>query len=180
MTVIQAIDQYYQRKVIAETQRYIAMAATLYSHSFAEIDVVFDLKGRTAGMYRCYRQQGWFTQKRRQIRFNPWLFAKYPEDSWSNTIPHEVAHYIADCRYGLQNIKPHGEEWRQIMRELGAVPSVRANYDLAGIPTRRIQRYGYQCACRAVELTIYRHKKVQQGVQQYVCRDCSQTLVFTG
>ena len=137
---------------------------------------MFDLRGKAAGIYRVYRQKGLFGKVERQIRFNPWLFRKYAEDSWRNTIPHEVAHYIADCRYGLTNIRPHGLEWQQIMRDFGAVPSVRANYNLTGIPTRNVRRYDYACACRRVELTSYRHKKIEAGSQKYFCRSCQQPL----
>ncbi|MEO0443701.1 MAG: SprT-like domain-containing protein [Pseudomonadota bacterium] len=174
--IIQPIDLLQQDKVIAEVQRYIEMASSLYKKRFNTIDVVFNLRGRAAGIYRVYFKRDWLKTKQQQIRFNPWLFAKYPEDSWQNTIPHEVAHYIADCLYGLDKIKPHGKEWQAVMLDFGAEPTVRADYDLSGIPVRQTRRYQYQCACRQVELSHYRHKKIQQGLQVYQCRDCYQPL----
>ena len=151
MLEIQPIDAPKQQEVKHEVSRYIRLASQQYHRRFADIDVVFNLRGKTAGIYRVYRDKGLFGKVKRQIRFNPWLFSKYAEDSWRNTVPHEVAHYIADCRYGLANIKPHGVEWQQIMRDFDAVPKVRANYDLTGIPTRNIRRYDYACGCREVE-----------------------------
>jgi SprT protein len=184
--MIQPIDDDQQQQVVSEAHRYIALASNLYQQQFSDIDIVFNLRGRAAGIYRCYYDQQsrsqilgrWLSKKRQQIRFNPWLFAKYPQDSWDNTIPHEVAHYITDCLYGLSKIKPHGVEWKKIMADFGAEPSVRANYDLAGIPVRRVQRYSYACDCREVELTAYRHKKIQSGIQEYRCRKCLQPLVL--
>jgi SprT protein len=190
------IDIAKQLQVADEVNRYLAIAESVYQQSIPAIPVLFDLKGKTAGMYRVKTSRSISkprksknilssimldvltsgTTSERQIRFNPWLFTKYPEDSWSNTIPHEAAHYIADCLYGINRIRPHGNEWRKVMRDLGAEPIVRANYDLAGIPTRQIKRYPYQCTCRTVDLTAYRHKKIQSGLQRYRCRDCSAEL----
>jgi SprT protein len=185
MLEIQPIEESQQRRVITEVQRYITVAADYYGQPFTAIEVVFDLRGRAAGIYRYFYEKngfsrGWLSKKQQQIRFNPWIFSKYPEDSWTNTIPHEVAHYIADCRFGLDKIKPHGLEWKQIMGDFGAEPKVRGDYSLEGIPTRRIHRYDYTCDCRSVELTAYRHLKIQRGIQQYHCRDCCQPLVLVG
>jgi SprT protein len=192
MTIIEPIDKAKQSEAIARVQYYIDLASSLYQEKIPAIDVVFNLRGKAAGMYRCFRPHKSTkldvfktlnnsispASSRRQIRFNPWLFAKYPEDSYDNTIPHEVAHYISDCLYSLNNIKPHGSEWKMIMRDFGAVPNVRGKYTLEGIPVRNIRRYKYQCSCRQVGLTSHRHRKVRQGIQQYRCRDCRQVLVL--
>lgn len=195
MTTIQPINEAMQQRVIIEVQRYIDVASELYKKRVEPVDVVFDIKGRSAGIYRYYYTkknpkkesgdlvnhyflQNWFPKKRQQIRFNPWLFSKYPEDSWRNTIPHEVAHYISDCLYGLKNIKPHGKEWKKIMHDFKAEPLVRGDYDLGGIPTRQIRRFPYRCSCREVALTSIRHNKVQRGQQEYRCRDCSEKLIL--
>lgn len=172
---IQPIPTEQQNKVKAEVDRYRQLANRQYQSQFEPIEVVFNLRGRTAGMYKV-KIVG--REEFRQIRFNPWLFAKYEEDSWLNTIPHEVAHYIADCLYGFSRIKPHGREWQQIMKGFGAEPVVRANYDMSGIPTRQVRRFGYRCGCRLIELSSHRHKKIQRGVQQYLCRECRQPLVL--
>ncbi|MFT5421033.1 MAG: SprT protein [Candidatus Endobugula sp.] len=194
---ISPIDLAMQRRVSAEVKRYLPVAESLYQRPFADIEVLFDLKGRAAGMYRVKAPKvlttaltkrltrlpsldfGVSAQVQRSIRFNPWLFAKYPEDSWQNTIPHEVAHYIADCLYGIKAIRPHGKEWQQIMRDLGAEPIVRAAYDLSGIPVRQVRRYLYRCQCRDVPLTSYRHQKIQRGLQRYRCRDCGKQLRYS-
>jgi SprT protein len=190
MTTIKPIEADKRLETIERVNHYIELASSLYHQEIPTIDVVFNLRGKAAGMYRCYRPNksnglkvlnvfkgaNLMASINRQIRFNPWLFAKYPKDSYDNTIPHEVAHYISDYLYGLNNIKPHGNEWKAIMRDFGAVPNVTGNYTLDGIPVKKIKRYDYQCACRQVALTIYRHRKIVQGVQQYCCRDCKQIL----
>lgn len=204
MQTILPIDEDIQSKVVIEVQRYIDIASALYQKKIPAIDVVFNIKGKAAGMYRCYYEkkghknnghenngskakrylsaasmQKWFPQKKRQIRFNPWLFAKYPQDSWDNTIPHEVAHYISDYLYDLKKIKPHGVEWQNIMNDFGAEPIVRGDYSLEGIPLRNVKRYDYRCACRKVALSSIRHRRVQSGQQEYRCRDCQEILVLS-
>jgi SprT protein len=183
---IEPISDDIQQRIRQEVARYIEQARSLYQHPFPAIDVRFNLKGKAAGMYKVSYSQSsrvlfsWRTLNdvERVIRFNPWLFAKYPDDSWGNTIPHEVAHYIVDCIHGLRNTRPHGVEWRQVMADFGAEPLVRAAYDLKGIPVRQTRRYTYQCGCRDVLLTAYRHRKIQQGVQIYRCRDCNGELML--
>ena len=181
--MITPIPQQRQKDVIAETHRYIRLAESLYKRIFADVDVVFNLRGKTAGMYRCHFETSGYWQKKvrkkyQQIRFNPWLFAKYDQDSWDNTIPHEVAHYISDCLYGLDQIKPHGIEWQNIMRDFNAEPLVRVRYDLSDIPTRKVRHYRYSCGCRTIELTAHRHNKIQNGSQEYLCRKCNNVLVL--
>ena len=173
--IISPIDDLKKQQVITETQRYIDKASQLFEQNFPKIEVLFDLKGRSAGMYRI-RRRG--SQQQRHIRYNPWLFAKYFNDSFCNTIPHEVSHYIADLLYGMNNIRPHGKEWKMIMGHFEVLPTVRANYDLSGTPQRNTRHYPYQCQCRDVQLTAHRHNKIIRGQQRYFCRDCHQELTI--
>lgn len=193
MTMIQPIGVEAQAQAAERVQYYIDLASRCYKQKIPPIDVVFNLRGKAAGMYRCYLPRtsvgiGFLSGLRgvkpsvsfnRQIRFNPWLFAKYPKDSYDNTIPHEVAHYVSDCLFNLKNIKPHGNEWKAIMGKFGAEPLVRGNYTLEGIPIRQVKRYDYSCACRQVALTGYRHRKIQQGIQEYRCRDCQEVIALS-
>lgn len=174
VSLIQPIDDDRQAAVAAEATRYMEMASSYYNIAIKPIPVLFNLKGKVAGMYRV--KQVRFGKPYREIRFNPWIFAKYPEDSWCNTIPHEVAHYIADKLHGFNNIKPHGKEWQQVMRSFGAEPLVRGSYSLEGIPRRAVKYYDYRCNCRQVQLSSYRHRKIQKGLQIYRCVDCHAPL----
>lgn len=172
--LIEPIDNQQQLRIIDEVERYLSLAGIIHNVTFASIDVRFDLKGKAAGMYRV-KQVG-HNSYQRVLRFNPWLFAKYPEDSWQNTVPHEVAHYIVDCLYGFANVRPHGQEWRVVMECLGAQPLVTANYDLEGIPIKQMKRYAYRCGCREVLVSSQRHRKIQASDAIYRCRDCGHIL----
>ena len=186
-TAIEPISADMQQRVCQEVTRYLKQAELRYQRVFPVIHVLFNLKGKAAGMYKVKMslnsRRNWVGRQsadvvQRVIRFNPWLFAKYPDDSWSNTIPHEVAHYVVDCLHGIRNTRPHGAEWKQVMIDFGAEPLVRAAYDLKGIPVRQVRHYTYQCQCRDILLTVHRHRKIQQGIQSYRCRDCCGELAF--
>ena len=163
--LIDPIRPEQQQQVVALTQHYVMRAGAMFNRTFASIPVLFNLKGRTAGMYRVKRGQ-------REIRYNPYLFAKYYDDNLAITIPHEVAHYVTDVMYGLSSIRPHGEEWRKVMQMFGADASRTCRYDLEGIPVRRLQRHEYRCGCEVYKLSAHRHRRIQSGRTRYFCRNC--------
>ena len=168
--VVEPIGPSAQREVINVTHEYIHLGATLFEINLATIPIRFDLKGKCAGMYRS-------SGKGKIIRYNPYVFAKYYEDNLRNTVPHEVAHYVAHCIYGKRPIKPHGKEWQNIMHHFHCQPTVTTNYDLTGIPLRRQQTFCYSCECDQHQLSLIRHRKITQHKAQYFCKKCKSILV---
>lgn len=171
--MIEPIGVAEEKRVVAETARYISMAEKLYARQFPTVPVHFDLIGSSAGMFRIKGGES-------HIRYNPWIFAKYFEENFAGTIPHEVAHYVVHRLYGLHRVRPHGAEWRAVMRDFGADDSVTGNFDLGGIPTRRHRRFRYRCSCREHKITTRRHNKMQSGLDRYQCRLCLGELVYLG
>ena len=171
MDTIQPIDEQQRVNVTTATRRCVARANKLLDTNFGDVPVRFDLTGRAAGMYRVVRGQ-------RIIRYNPYLFAKYYDENLTTTVPHEVAHYLTDAVYGSAHVKPHGHEWRTVMRMLGADASVRCEFNLEGIPLRRYRYIRYNCRCRFHELTTIRHNRIQKKSARYYCRECSSELVL--
>lgn len=165
------IDEPQQNRVIKETEDRVRQAAHHFGRSFAQVPVVFDLKGKAAGMYRVQNGE-------HLIRYNPYIFARYFDDNLSQTVPHEVAHYIADMIYGFRNIRPHGPEWKDIMRLFGAEPRASCSYDLAGLPLRNYTVYNYRCQCQQHALTSIRHNRIQRNQTRYYCKQCGSRLVI--
>ena len=155
--------------IVEETHRYIQLACELYQSKFPVIDIHFDLTGHTIGMYKRLRLQ-------RLIRYNSAVFAKYFDENLSETIPHEVAHYIVDMRFKRKNIRPHGLQWREVMSDFGAEASRTAKYDLSDIPKRRYSTVAYSCRCQQHELGIRRHNKLLRREAEYSCRRCGEQL----
>ena len=169
--MIEPIGIAEEKRVVAETARYISMAEKLYARQFPAVPVYFDLTGTSM-----FRIKG----KESRIRYNPWIFAKYFDENFFGTIPHEVAHYIVHRLYGLHRVRPHGPEWRSVMADFGADDCVTGNFDLSGIPTRQHRRFRYRCGCREHHITTRRHNKVQAGRDRYECRRCLGELVYLG
>jgi len=170
MKTVEPISVPAREQVIRATETCIARANRLLGTNHAAIPVVFDLKGRSAGMYRVSRGK-------RVIRYNPYLFAKYFDENLTTTVPHEVAHYFTDSIYGYRNVRPHGREWRRVMQTLGADDSVHCDFDLTGVPVRRYQKIRYTCRCRFHELTRVRHNRIQYKGARYFCRVCCTELM---
>ncbi len=158
-----------QNEVIQLTHHYIDLAVSTLGLRLEKIPIRFDIKGKCSGMYRS-------NTRGKVIRYNPYIFAKYYEDNLRNTVPHEVAHYVAHSAAGKKRIKPHGKEWQSIMHHFGCKPTVTSNYDLSGIPIKRQQTFLYHCRCNQHLLTITRHKKIIQQKTEYFCRKCKAKL----
>ena len=171
--MIEPIDTVREQQVVAETERYLALAETIFLRRFSPVRVQFNLRGSSAGMFQVKKREC-------LIRYNPWLFAKYFEENLTGTVPHEVAHYVVHCLHGLHRVKPHGPEWRAVMAAFDADPSVTGDFDLGGIPTRRQRRFAYHCGCREHQVTTRRHNSVQRGEARYQCRKCDGELYYLG
>ncbi len=169
---VDPINPQQQAIVVEKTRRYIQQAGEIYGKKFQPIDVRFDLCGRNAGMYRVQGRQRW-------IRYNPYIFSRYFDDNLNTTVPHEVAHYITDCLYGLRKIRPHGIEWKSVMRQFGIKPEVTGNYNLEGIPQRKQQRFTYQCDCSQHQISTVRHNRIVKNQAIYYCRHCKQAITET-
>lgn len=55
------------------------------------------------------------------IRLNADMLVAHGEHFIANTVAHEYAHIAAFEKYGYK-IKPHGEEWKRVMRVIGVDP----------------------------------------------------------
>lgn len=158
-----------QQEVIRHTRAWVARASRRDRRPLPAPAVRFDLGGRAAGMYRRQGRQCW-------IRYNPHLFARDYAHHLAVTVPHEVAHYVTDLRFGLSRIRPHGPEWRAVMEEFGVEARAGGDWDLSGLPVRRERRHPYHCDCREHRLTTRRHRRIARGRWRYSCRECGAPL----
>lgn len=156
--------------MLAATEAYIVQAEEIFERRFARIPVLFDLSGRSAGMFKV-------AGRRRVIRYNPWIFAKYFAENLHDTVAHEVAHYVIYEVFG-PGARSHGEEWRDLMTCFGANAKATFDLDLSDIPQRRQATHPYRCGCRLHELSSTRHNRIQRGEGRYQCRYCNGQLVY--
>lgn len=160
-----------KNQVINRTDYYIDLANKQYQLKLASIQIKFDLKGSTSGMFVVRGDQVF-------IRYNEVIFSQYYDDSLFNTVAHEVAHYVVYKMWGARKVKPHGKEWKQVMTEFGVKPDVKGSYDISALPLHRQAQHDYTCGCMMHQLSTTRHNKVQRKKAVYKCRKCQQSLSY--
>jgi SprT protein len=155
-------------RAVRLTLRLTAVGAGIIGRPAPAPRVLFDLRGQAAGQFRvCAAGEP-------TIRYNRQLLARHEAEFLAQTVPHEVAHYLAYLRFG-RGIRPHGREWQQIMQGLGADPRRCHDFDVTDLAARRVRRHLYHCRCGEHALTSIRHHRIQRGAS-YVCRGCGQAL----
>jgi len=90
---ISPINDRQKSEVVELTHHFIDEAERLFLTPLNKIPILFDLKGRSAGMFRIKKGI-------REIRFNPWIFALDYDQNRHDTVPHEVAHYVVNTLFG--------------------------------------------------------------------------------
>ncbi len=170
MTTITPIGRRQQQQVVTATLNYIQRATAIFKRPFQPVDILFDLKGQASGVFSVHGSHA-------HIRYNPYIFAKHYGYSCTNTVPHEVAHYIMYCLYGTAGVRPHGDEWKGLMLQFGVEPRRTNTLDLEGIPVRRQHRHPYLCSCTSHMITSRRHNQIRRGKARYYCRSCKGELV---
>ena len=110
-------------RVEAKVAECIATVERKYNVTFRKPVISYNVRGTTAG-------KAFYT--RWIVDFNPVLLAENVEEFLEDTVPHEVAHLATELIYphahrggfGTKR-RPHGSEWKSIMRSLGADPCAR-------------------------------------------------------
>lgn len=149
-------------------ERAVEQARDYYNlREFPPPHIDWSLRGRAAGQAvtgSCYPT----------IRINVQHLTENLEDYLTQTIPHEVAHLVADHLYSQQNIKAHGEEWQKIMIEcFGLEPRLYHNYKVTPIGLL----YLYRCNCNEHLLGAAQHRRASGGAR-IRCRKCNYPLQF--
>lgn len=142
------------------------------SFSYARVEV--NIRGRAAGQIRFDRSQ--CGGQLPVLRFNPLMLARYGNRFVDEVVPHECAHLVAYRLFGFK-IKPHGPEWRSIMRDVYQLePLVTHRFE---VPQRARNYFPYQCRCDDMvhKLTAIRHNRVVRQQAKYLCRACGSKLM---
>jgi len=165
--------QTLQNQAIDKIHEALDKAEKHYNITLPRPSISFDLKGKTAG------------------RANMPLMEQNGDAFMNRTPVHEAAHLIVRKLHGQRRVnrrrvvKPHGPEWKSVMRVLGLEPSRCHKYDTTNCGGRRTRRkgkkYSYKCDCMDYSLGATRHRRnLSVGGHAYRCRKCKTVLVFQG
>lgn len=80
-----------------------------------DVAIEYNVKGRYAG-WAWHGSNG-----QHRVRFNADMLLAHTDQFIFDTVAHEYAHIAAFEKYG-HKIKPHGNEWKHMMRSIGAEP----------------------------------------------------------
>lgn len=162
------LDSELKEKLIEETRFWYNHANEKLGRSFCYPEILFDLRGTVAGQA--------FTRSNK-IRYNLGIakdnFSKFID----STVPHEVAHVIADLYFQKRCV--HGKEWKWMMSEVfGKEPSRCHSYDVSSHRARNTKRYVYRCRCDSgCTCGAKHHKMIQKQTAIISCRVCSFKLI---
>lgn len=158
-----------QAEAAAKTRQLLGIAEQRFNLASSQPAILFNLKGKAAGLV-VFQKHG-----RCKIRYNRSLLARYGRLFIEQTVPHEVAHLIARARHGA-HIKPHGDEWKAVMKFFHAAPRRCHSFDTSDSATRTMRYFDYRCDCRTHRISAIRHNRMLSGTT-YLCRVCGSSLV---
>lgn len=167
----------YVRQATAKLRDSLGIAERHFGRRFKLDEILFDLKGRSAGMLVFDHITNTF-----KIRINRTLLDIAPAHVIDTTVPHEVAHLVAFQVYGMK-ISPHGQEWQSVMVDVfGLQPGRCHQIDTS---TSSPRPFIYTCRCpKQFRLSKRMHNQLtaKKGMIKnkiYQCKRCLSALVFS-
>lgn len=130
--------------------------------------VEFNLKGTVAGRA---------TYVPSSIRLNMLLLEQNGDKFLKRTPAHEAAHIVVRKVFGRR--KPHGPEWKRVMRLLGVESTRCHDYDTDNCGKRKTRKFLYSCGCSNHYLGTAKHKRALSGLK-YRCLRCHEVVAFMG
>ena len=182
MTVLVDARERAQREaaILTKCNEVIALAQKLYNVDLSKMPILFDLKGRAAGMASA--QRSWAgVALNVQVRFNRVMIAGDGyEHIVNDTVPHEIAHIVCFMRPELG--RNHDQGWRRVCIALGGDGSRCHNEEVV---FARGDTYEYIATSGTkVRFSAQRHRKIQNGgvftlrrCKGRITRECSYSKV---
>ena len=121
---------------------------------------------------RFKRKAGQYQHGEKKIRISKYLLENHSEKV-IETLKHEIGHAVVMQKCKNRNTRPHGEEWKSVMHEIG-VENPEACHSL------QLTDYNYIVRCINPDcgLEIGRHRKSRlvKKPESYLCSECGSKL----
>lgn len=161
------------KRVVERVQHYVTKANELWNLGLAMPRITYLVRGTCGG--KAYHSEY-------RVDFNADLLVRNVEDYMSDTIPHEVAHLVAQTifkkdpmyYYARKKNVGHGPLWKQVMVAFGCDPKRCHSYDTSETKVRSKPSYTYTCGChgKTYSLGPKRHARQTRDPETFYCRRC--------
>jgi len=112
------MDQ-YQKDIIAMNKFYLTKWNKATNDDLPLPAIEFNLTGFAAGQFVYQTLHNIIVSSK--LRYNKYIYHTNNHGHFlTNTVPHEIAHYIAITVYGIKEGKGHNNCWKTVMSLLGA------------------------------------------------------------
>lgn len=128
------------------------------SEDFLNVDIRFDLKGKTAA-YAIRKNN------KLSLRFNVEAIEQEFDDMINDTIPHEVAHLVCYVKPFLG--KNHNHGWKRVCKKLGGTGNRTHSYGLTKAKTTYVHAYKLDDGT-IIKLGTNRHNKIMKKGITYI------------
>jgi len=119
------------------------------------------------------RTAGYAWKNKRKVRFSADLFKRDKVSGRRNTIVHEICHILSWEVYG-NKIKPHGNEWKYLMRLCGEEPLRTHNIKVKP----KHPRYPTYCMCPKPHMLVKQMINRMKRGTAYTCTTCKEVLTL--
>lgn len=144
-------------KIIDKVDELIVLSISKYNITLPNIDIKFDLKGRSAGQARVKRS---IFGNEYTIRFNIDMVNDHRFDHiYNQVVSHELAHIIGFYTGWFKN---HDRKWKSVCIALGG--NGERCHDQEVTYARNVKQYKYNTTCgKVITVSAIRHNKIQKG-----------------
>lgn len=157
-----------EQTLIKESYKWIDKANKILDANMEYPKIECNLRGTVAG----YAYSGLW-----KLRYNKGLAKDNYKDFIYNTVPHEVAHLVADRHFNKRC--NHGKEWKRVMGMFGRDATRCHDYCVENhrLRKRTIKRYLYECGCpEPVKIGPKHHNYLMRDNGWVKCKRCKKNL----
>lgn len=159
-----------KKNVFEKVAELLCLANELYKIDLPNVEIGYFNNSTDAGRAYGYRK----------VTFNETLLIENYDAFMNDTVPHELAHIVVSYIYRgyRKQPRPHGNEWKRVVVQLGGIAQRTHSFSTKNIKTRKQNRYTYKCPCcgKEYDLSATRHNRIMAG-QRYF-DSCRAPLVF--
>ena len=163
-------NRHGQHCVLESLNMHRTLAGEYWPHvDLEDVYVDFESMGTCAGM--AYWKSG-------RLRINVDLLeGDTLDEMWRQTLPHELAHIIANRMEGKKT--GHQRSWKRVMEMFGLKAERTHNMEVEHL-RRKSRTATCQCDCKTWELTARRVNAINRGTKRYACPSCHSTIIVMG